>query len=215
MAKAIKTSVKSERLVSKRREEMVKAAIALFSKKGFHQTTTREIAEQAGFSIGTMYEYIRQKEDVLYLVCDEIYDHFQQSISWEINQYEQSVLSLKQAITGFFYVMDELQDEVLIMYQESHALSHDALPYVLSKETEMVVLFEKVLQRCVAEGYLQMNDEALRLMAHNILVCGQMWAFRRWAFPKDLTIETYLERQLPFLLQGMGINQCPAKEISS
>ena len=46
----------------------------LFKEKGFHRTTTREIARHAGFSIGTLYEYIRTKEDILYLVCDSIYD---------------------------------------------------------------------------------------------------------------------------------------------
>ncbi len=45
----------------------------LFQEKGFHRATTREIAKAAGFSIGTLYEYIRTKEDVLYLVCDNIY----------------------------------------------------------------------------------------------------------------------------------------------
>ena len=49
---------------------MIKGAVTLFKEKGFHRTTTREIAKAAGFSIGTLYEYIRTKEDVLYLVCD-------------------------------------------------------------------------------------------------------------------------------------------------
>ena len=53
---------------------MIQGAVKLFKEKGFHRTTTREIAKEAGFSIGTLYEYIRTKEDVLYLVCDSIYD---------------------------------------------------------------------------------------------------------------------------------------------
>lgn len=53
---------------------MIKGAVNLFIEKGFHRTTTREIAKASGFSIGTLYEYIGTKEDVLYLVCDSIYD---------------------------------------------------------------------------------------------------------------------------------------------
>jgi AcrR family transcriptional regulator len=34
----------------------------------------REIAKAAGVSIGTLYEYIKIKEDVLYLIWDRIYD---------------------------------------------------------------------------------------------------------------------------------------------
>ena len=70
----VKSSVKDESLIEKRREQMIRGAVKLFKEKGFHRTTTREIAKEAGFSIGTLYEYIRTKEDVLYLVCDSIYN---------------------------------------------------------------------------------------------------------------------------------------------
>ena len=72
--KQILSSVKDRQLVEKRRQQILKAAITLFKQKGFHRTTTREIAKQSGFSIGTLYEYIRTKEDILFLVCDSIYE---------------------------------------------------------------------------------------------------------------------------------------------
>src|SRR5690625_5003445 len=60
------SSVKDSKLIKKRRNQMMQGAITLFKEKGFHRTTTREIAKESGFSIGTLYEYIRTKEDVLY-----------------------------------------------------------------------------------------------------------------------------------------------------
>src|SRR5690625_1429633 len=69
------SSVKDSELIKKRRNQMIQGAITLFKEKGFHRTTTREIAKESGFSIGTLYEYIRTKEDVLYLVCDSIYEN--------------------------------------------------------------------------------------------------------------------------------------------
>ena len=68
----VESSVKDESLIAIRRKQMIQGAIKLFKEKGFHRATTREIAKEAGFSIGTLYEYIRSKEDVLYLVCDSI-----------------------------------------------------------------------------------------------------------------------------------------------
>ncbi|MGQ0453610.1 TetR/AcrR family transcriptional regulator, partial [Bacillus sp. SS-TM] len=59
---------------------MIKGAVQLFKQKGFPRTTTREIAKAAGFSIGTLYEYIRTKDDVLYLVCDSIYEHVKERL---------------------------------------------------------------------------------------------------------------------------------------
>lgn len=57
----VPSSIKDEVLVIKRRNQMIKGAVTLFIEKGFHKTTTREIAKASGFSIGTLYEYIRKK----------------------------------------------------------------------------------------------------------------------------------------------------------
>ena len=105
----VKASVKDERLVEKRRNQMIKGAVALFKQKGFHRTTTREIAKAAGFSIGTLYEYIRTKEDVLYLVCDSIYDHVRERLQKELDQKKGTIESLKLGIANYFRVMDEMQ----------------------------------------------------------------------------------------------------------
>src|SRR6185312_16086467 len=93
----VKSSVKDESLIEKRREQMIRGAVKLFKEKGFHRATTREIAKEAGFSIGTLYEYIRTKEDVLYLVCDSIYNEVHTRLS-SLTIQEGTVEGLRSAI---------------------------------------------------------------------------------------------------------------------
>jgi TetR/AcrR family transcriptional regulator, cholesterol catabolism regulator len=197
-------SVKDERLIEKRRDQMVKGAVTLFKEKGFHRTTTREIARSAGFSIGTLYEYIRQKEDVLYLVCDTIYDQVHIRLEQDIDTKQGTIESLKLAIKNYFKVVDDMQDEVLVMYQEAKSLSKDALPYVLKKEAEMAAMFKKIIESCIKNGELTLTEQESELIAHNIIVQGQMWAFRRWTIQKIYTIDQYIELQTKVILQGVG-----------
>lgn len=199
----VKASVKDERLVQKRRDQMIKGAVQLFKQKGFHRTTTREIAKAAGFSIGTLYEYIRTKEDVLYLVCDSIYDHVSERLQQDLERKQGTLESLRQGIANFFHVMDEMQAEVLVMYQEVKSLSKDALPYVLKKEMEMVGMFETLLQKCIENHQLSLTETQIQIIAHNIFVQGQMWGFRRWALRKLYTLDEYIELQTEFLLAGL------------
>ncbi|MBK5444098.1 MULTISPECIES: TetR/AcrR family transcriptional regulator [unclassified Peribacillus] len=203
----VHASVKDERLVEKRRTQMIKGAVTLFKEKGFHRTTTREIAKAAGFSIGTLYEYIRTKEDVLYLVCDFIYDEVQEKLQKEIEQSDGTLESLKLTIAYFYQVMDEMQDEVLVMYQEVKALTKDALPYVLNKEIQMVGMFEKVITKCVENGELLLTENQISLVSHNIFVQGQMWSFRRWALHKKYTLQEYVELQTQLLIQNVSIQK--------
>jgi TetR/AcrR family transcriptional regulator, cholesterol catabolism regulator len=199
----IKASVKDELLVEKRRNQMIKGAVTLFKEKGFHRTTTREIARAAGFSIGTLYEYIRTKEDVLYLVCDSIYDHVRERLQKDLDPKKGTLNGLRLGIANYFRVMDEMQAEVLVMYQETKSLTKDALPYVLKREIEMVEMFEELLIHCVENGEINLTEKQVNMIAHNIFVQGQMWGFRRWALKKLYTLEEYIELQTEFLLSGI------------
>ncbi|WP_423410826.1 TetR/AcrR family transcriptional regulator [Heyndrickxia sp. MSNUG] len=199
----VQASVKDERLVKKRRDQMIKGAVTLFKQKGFHRTTTREIARASGFSIGTLYEYIRTKEDVLYLVCDSIYDEVRDRLQENLDTNQGTLESLKVGIANYFKVMDDLQDEVLVMYQEVKSLTKDALPYVLKKEIEMVAMFEDVIQRCVENGELVLDEKQVKIIGHDIFVQGQMWGFRRWALQKLYTLEEYTELQTELLFRGI------------
>jgi TetR/AcrR family transcriptional regulator, cholesterol catabolism regulator len=198
----VQASVKDERLVEKRRDQMIKGAVTLFIQKGFHRTTTREIAKAAGFSIGTLYEYIRTKEDVLYLVCDSIYEHVSERLQKDLDKKKGTIESLKQGIANYFRVVDELQDEILVMYQEVKSLPKDALPYVLNKEMEMAAMFEKLLSLCVENGELDLTEKQVKIISHNIIVDGHMWSFRRWALQKLYTIDEYIEFQTKLLFSG-------------
>ncbi|TWT27629.1 TetR/AcrR family transcriptional regulator [Planomicrobium sp. CPCC 101110] len=198
----IQSSVKDESLIEKRRAQMIRGAVTLFKQKGFHRTTTREIAKAAGFSIGTLYEYIRTKEDVLYLVCDSIYDEVHARLD-TLDVKKGSVEVLVKALEHYYGLIDDMQDEFVVMYQESKALPKDALQYVLKKELEMVALFERLLMECKESGELNMTQKEIKLASHHLFVQGQMWAFRRWAL-REFTIQEFIQTQTQFLLQGMA-----------
>ncbi|MEW5872493.1 MAG: TetR/AcrR family transcriptional regulator [Chloroflexota bacterium] len=55
-----------QRQVAARLEQILDAASRLFAEKGFHRTTTKEIAEAAGLSEGTLYNYFESKNDLLF-----------------------------------------------------------------------------------------------------------------------------------------------------
>lgn len=183
---------------------MIKGAVNLFKEKGFHRTTTREIAKESGFSIGTLYEYIGSKEDVLYLVCDAIYEEVRDRVQQYLDTTNSSGIErLKQAITSYFKVIDEMQDEVLVMYQESKSLPKEALPYVLLKELDMTNMIEQIIRDCVKENILDLTDAEIKLAAHSISVLGHMWTLRRWSLRKLFTLEQYTEMQINNILHGI------------
>jgi AcrR family transcriptional regulator len=66
------------RSCSGRREAVSKAAVTLFAKKGFHATSTAEVAKLAGVSEGTIFYYFGSKEGILLDLLAEVHLKYRQ-----------------------------------------------------------------------------------------------------------------------------------------
>lgn len=53
------------------REKILQAAARLFGEKGFEETTTRDIAQDAGLAVGTMFNYFQSKETLAMTMVNE------------------------------------------------------------------------------------------------------------------------------------------------
>src|SRR5690625_3455367 len=200
----IQSSIKDFELVEKRRKQIIKASIRLFKEKGFHKTTTREIAKESGFSIGTLYEYVRTKEDVLFVVFGAIYHKVHERLETTIDYKHPSIENLIAVIESYFLLIDDMQEEVGIMYQEMKSLQKTTKTNILEKERELVGMLKQLIRTCHTIG---MTDEEAELIANNIFVQGQMWGFRRWALHKQFTLEEYTASQVHYLMRALSIEQ--------
>lgn len=52
------------------REKILRAAVACFGRRGYHQTTIQDVCDEAALSKGGLYTYFRSKEDILAAVVD-------------------------------------------------------------------------------------------------------------------------------------------------
>lgn len=208
MSDAIISSVKDSSLIEKRRNQIVKASIKLFKQKGFAKTTTREIAKESGFSIGTLYEYVRTKEDVLLLVFDNINKNVFDKLKEVIGVKEPSVENLLGVIDSYYRLTDKLQEEILILYQELKSLPQEKREAVLERELEMVDMVKDAIMASVPST---IDEKEAMLIANNIFVQGHMWSFRRWTLQKQFTLDEYIDMQIEFVLRSLNIDRNEVK----
>ncbi len=52
--------------VPDRRHDIIRVAADLFSRRGYHRTTVRDVAHELGMKSGSLYSFIKCKEDLLY-----------------------------------------------------------------------------------------------------------------------------------------------------
>jgi AcrR family transcriptional regulator len=66
-----------------RREQILGAAIKVFSEKGFHPAKMQEVANAAGVSNGTVYNYFRSKDEVLLALLAQLSEREQRKEQME------------------------------------------------------------------------------------------------------------------------------------
>src|SRR6516165_2615678 len=60
-----KALVRDREILEQKRAELAQVAFDLFLDRGFHRTGVREIAAAAGLSVGAVFTYFNDKEEIL------------------------------------------------------------------------------------------------------------------------------------------------------
>ena len=109
---------------------------------------------------------------------------------------------LAEVVREYFMVCDRMSDFILLIYQETHSLPAQWQQRVLENELRITGLMIAVLARLAASGTLpQMDDRQIEIAAHNIVVLGHTWTFRRWYLARHYSIDDYIALQTDFILK--------------
>jgi TetR/AcrR family transcriptional regulator, cholesterol catabolism regulator len=202
----VPTQVKNQDLVTQRRGQIIEAAVPLFVANGFHKTTTRQIAKAAGFSVGSMYEYVNSKEDILYLVCLSIHDEVERGVTSALDNAESGLMALRQLIREFLMVCNRMAEQIQLMYQVTKSLPSQWKRRVLENEIGITQMIVDALKRiAISEKLEGISDGEFDLLANNITIFGHMWTFRRWYLSQQHSIEEYIQFQTGFVLAAFPV----------
>ena len=200
----IETIVKDQYLIDKRHAQICDAAIKLFSKKGFHQTSVREIAETCGLGIGTLYSYIKTKEDILCLVYRRILETFEARMLAATQGIQDPRLQLKAALEATLKIYDECEDVVVLLYQESHALGRQGLQALFEVDRTYVGVFREILERGNRAGHFAVKEP--HLLAVCLLFLCAVWDLKRWNL-KSYTLDAVVECLTNLILDGISADR--------
>ena len=174
----IPTKVKNKELVAKRREQIVLAGIKLFSRKGFHETNLRELAEESGISHGNIYDYINSKQDIFFLIHEFINNIAIQKINRSIKNIVDPLDRLRRMVRAEFDLMYEWSDAILLIYQETHILNKPLQKALLKRERDRVYRIEETIDECITRGQLRSFNS--RVAANLIKSMAETWVAKRW-----------------------------------
>ncbi|MBI4589873.1 MAG: TetR/AcrR family transcriptional regulator [Candidatus Rokubacteria bacterium] len=208
MGRVVSANVKDRALVRDRRDRIIRAAIAVFLRKGYHTATVRDIGREARLTQGTIYNYVRSKGDILYLVCDHLVTAYQDAVREAVDGIVDPSARLGEALRAVVEVMYARQEYILLLYHESHALDRKSVHAVLARVEEFIQLFERILSDAGANGHLAMDN---RTLAANIVTfLPTIVALRRWDLSRKVPKEEIIRGLTDFMMRGLGARDGPS-----
>jgi TetR/AcrR family transcriptional regulator, cholesterol catabolism regulator len=197
-----RTSNNSKELSEKKQRQICKGAMSVFRIKGFHATSTREIAKASHMSLGSLYYYIEKKEDILFLIHKEVLNQIYDCLRDCMERYEDPATQLVQTLRELFGLTCRLKDEMLFIYTETKSLEKKYLHEILEKETEFVRAIESLIRRGVEEGKFVCRHPDI--FANIIAFTGTIVPLRGWNILPHHSEEEVLGELTNLILRGLN-----------
>ena len=194
----VEAQVGDPKLVEERRAEIVRAAVKLFSERGYYSTTIQQIAREAGISVGLVYQYFRDKDDVLFLSLKNVLESYETEIPRALEGIEHPLERLRVAIRAYCRIIDGLRDATVLTYRSTKSLRADRRRYIKDGETRTNRLLERCLRACISAGYVEpLNSQ---LLVYQYVHFAHAWALKSWALRGRYTLEQYVREGLKLLV---------------
>ena len=170
--------IKNADLIREKQIQICRAAEQLFAEKGYHKTSMRDIARKSRISIGSIYDYISNKEDILYLMSQQ----FLPDLRTEISKIIQSGYEVEQALKAFIETMlsvvERYQEYIMITYRDSKYLKKEHLKTIIEQEAFFTDAFTELVHRGKEEGLYHIQEPAI--VSNLVLIMTHSWVLKRY-----------------------------------
>lgn len=191
--------VTDSKLIEERRGQILRAAVKLFSQEGYYTTTIAQIAREAGVSIGLIYQYFGDKDDILFLSLKMVLETYEREIPLRLVGVKHPVERLCTAIWAYCAIVDRLREATILAYRSTKSLRADRRSLIKDEEIRSNRLLEGCLRECIDGGHMRAVDEYL-LVYQYVMFC-HAWALKNWAFQGKLSPAEYVSEGIKLLVE--------------
>ena len=174
----------------------MEVATALFSDRGYHGTSTRDIARSAGIRAASLYSHIAAKEDLLYDIVARAADRFMD----EVEEAEAGAASpeekLRRAMRAHVRVVAEDVRAARVFHHEWRALSGERLAEVVELRDRYEDLWDGIVG--------SLAGRPPRKLSRLLVLSAANWVYTWYDPGGTLTPDQVADGFSELLLRGLG-----------
>jgi TetR/AcrR family transcriptional regulator, cholesterol catabolism regulator len=184
--------------VGTRRTELVRQAARLFAEKGYHGTSTSDLADALGVQKGSLYAHIESKADLLWEVARDGAAAFHAALD-ELPEEMRATEKLRLALRAHLRVVAEQLDVATVFVREWRYLEGERRDAFVAERRRYEERFRALFRegRELGELRTDLDDATATLIA----LSAVNWAYT-WLHAGDDT-DALADRFVSLLLDGM------------
>jgi AcrR family transcriptional regulator len=179
-----------------RSEQIADVATRLFSERGYHGTSMRDIAEASGVRAASLYAHIARKEDLLHRIVADAADRFTAGVEEAVGGSDDPVEQLRLAMRAHVRVVAEDVGAARVFHHEWRALSGERLDEVIALRDRYEGLWDAIVGR--------VPGKRPRKLARLLVLSAANWVYT-WYDPEgSLSPDQVADGFTDLLLTGLG-----------
>lgn len=179
-----------------RRDQILEAAARLFSQRGYHATSMRDIGEATGMLAGSLYAHIASKEDLLFDIVRRAADQFIGRLEGVLAEAVPAEERLRLAMRAHVAVLAENLEAAWVFHHDWRALGPERREEVRGLRRQ----YERLWDRVVRELDGPVEPRFVRLL----VLSAANWTYTWFRPDGPLSPDEVADRFTDLLLAGLA-----------
>lgn len=185
-----------------RSRQLLEAAARLMERQGFHGVSMQALADEASVSVGLIYRYFGNKDELLLEVILNVLNAFTAHVPAAVEAAgDDPVERLAAAFRAHCEVIDAHRHAAVLTYRESRTLSPEARNKIKKMEIDTSEPLRSAIRSGINSGHLVKVD--VELATHNLVLMAHGWALKHWNLERTLKFDDYVAKQAALILSAL------------
>ena len=126
-------------------EAVAKTAALLFDKAGYHETSLKDISNEASLSKGAIYYYFSSKHEILFYILNNYMDTLLNGLVEELAQFPDSLSKLKHVLSRHMSTFSSHAESARILLKYANNLPAGDLAVIVRKQKQYAQILAEIL----------------------------------------------------------------------
>ena len=183
-------SIKKEATAVRNLTRIIESTLRLANSKGFHAMTLRDLCGDSEMSMGGLYAYIRNKDDLIHLIQSHGFTITRRTLLHYTGEVDDVRDKLFSAIKAHLYLSELMRAWFYFSYMEAKTLPAPEKRDAVAIELEIEDIFLDVIEDGIKAGVYRPRNS--RLVASMIKALLQDWYLKRRKYrDQNVAVDDY------------------------